>query len=68
MTSLKDRILIVLTKPNVRCAWPVRRAIDRLWLDDKNMPARGLRLSFAIWYLKVLGLVEIKDGYIGVKL
>lgn len=67
MTSLQDRILTVLAKPDVRCVWPVRRSIYKLWLDDGKIPDTGLRLSFALWRLKARGLVEIKDGYVGAK-
>lgn len=67
MTSLQDRILTVLAKPDVRCVWPIRRSIYRLWLDDAKIPDRGLRLAFALWRLKKRGLVEYQNGYVGAK-
>lgn len=65
MTNLQDRILTVLAKPDVRCVWPVRRGISRLWLDDRSIPAGGMRLSLALWRLKKRGLVRYENGYVG---
>ena len=53
---LTNRIVSVLSKEPV-CVWPVRRAVDRLWLDDKSIPSGGLRLWVAIQLLKSRGLV-----------